>query len=47
MHTVYFFTRQQKKLTSSLKFSVMKNSADADVMQVTAVRAKAENFMFF
>ena len=32
-------------LTSSLKSSAMKNSADVEVIHVTAVRAKAENFM--
>ena len=32
-------------LTSSLKFSEIKKSADAEEMHVAAVSAKAENFM--
>ena len=38
---------RQSDLTSSLKFSEIKNSADAEVMHVAAVRAKAENFMLY
>ncbi len=37
--------QQELDLTSSLKFSEMKKSADAEETHVAAISAKAENFM--